>query len=371
MKFQHMRNFIGECTDTITSEIPAPFNAVQLRAHPSDIIRKRCIHDAPTLTHWFTTSHGRCNVQGGHIPPLSLDQQQTTKAGRAMAIGIVAVYDEMMAAAEKGKFKELRDWIDIVQFLHLVSSQGIKCLSDLKSSPQFSQFNDRLIVDLDIMTVAHQDVEFKKSINLPNTLIEDIIKKIMANIKEYISVNKTALLGLFNERPLDQDQENFEIVKQVIEWVLTPAYNLYVGQAREDIKQLKSGAVSLPEIPRSGTGAVDDFNLIWLVVHEVFEKNHASLRLVQEVHEQKTKEFNELLLGSTEKLRLAELERKEEDAANKLLDMGIEEGLFHAFKPADQKKLLDYALRPTDQVPWDEVFELVAATRREIATSKQ
>ena len=97
MLFEDIVNFYDECCDAATFELVQPENAIQLLNHP-DLPKRRGIYDRNMLEQQFRSHYPAIDYERKE---LTENQRRMFSAGRAMSMGLIAAYDELMSFCGK------------------------------------------------------------------------------------------------------------------------------------------------------------------------------------------------------------------------------------------------------------------------------
>lgn len=275
--------FIEDCRDQVTLEIPSPRDASRMRAHPHESQQSR-VMNSPVLRRFRSDSAGKKEKRGSGDFTSGRDfseaESELTPCGRAMSIGLVALYDTLIEQAKRKGIQKPEVLFDLLSSL-------ANCMH-LQFKDQFQKLlniNSGLFMDLKLQmrTLEKTGVpQFKGLRENFETLEKDNLEAVIGNIlKEIISqdieVEDVVDLLAWMKGASDDKTDQAAVVAQAQRAAV-------VAQAREDWKALKSDRrfkvpsrpkdeVILPAFencPEHLSGeAIDDHALFWLQRYEI------------------------------------------------------------------------------------------------------
>lgn len=275
--------FIDHCRDEVSLEIPRPGDASRMRSHPQESRQSR-VMNSPVLRRFRSDSAGKTDRRGSGDFTSGRDfseaESELTPCGRAMSIGLVALYDTLIEQAKRKGIQKPEVLFDLLSSLangmHLQFKDPLQKLLTIDSG----MFLD---LKLQMRTLEKTGVpQFKGLRENFETLEKDKLEAVIGNIlKEIISEDIEVedvvdLLAWMKGAP-DDKTDQAVVVAQAQRAAV-------VAQARKDWKALQSDRrfkvpsrpkdeVILPaleECPEYLSGeAIDDHALFWLQRYEI------------------------------------------------------------------------------------------------------
>ncbi len=222
------------CLDTQLLEFPNLENVRRFLAHPSPPLRLQ-LFDAEQLVQWCSYNSSCTDYLESSAFEVEDDEVETRRrkklmpAGRAMAMGLVGVYDDLVERAKAKGLTEPKKLFELAGFLaNSVKLFSVSTFGELLKSKENKHFF--VTIQLKLKRAAQFSPQLKpvtNTDNFENCEVEALSKLIHAELTNYLCVNK--------EGKLKREEKDFiESVVEVMNWVCNPENLNGVTQARKD-----------------------------------------------------------------------------------------------------------------------------------------